>query len=343
MMSFLAASALLRSFSGWMRYSRSADRPFFAYLALWEPHEPVDFWSPYRWRRLYTKSSGKKSPLPDGYRGVQRQLLSHRASLESLAPAVASGGGGCVWRLAQRNAPSIYYGAMSQVDASFGWMLAEFERQGVRDNTIVVLTSDNGPEHRELNSWGSSGGLRGAKGYVYEGGIRVPLLVQWRTAIPRSFIVDEPVHLWDLMPTICAAAAVTLPNDREIDGVSLLPLLLPGVSKCDGFAASEDQAAAADAAERRGRHIRTRSFVDMPPPPPFALPPPQPIPLPRPEATGIKHPCLTRQTPLFWAMHRGRGGMQYALRNGPWKLIGGCDACAQCCVMCTSRLSPVVC
>ena len=232
---------------------------------------------------------------------------------------------------------------MSQVDESFGAMLRDLERLGVRHDTLVVLTSDNGPEHREKNSWGSSGGLRGAKGYVYEGGIRIPLLVQWPAAIRAPFVIHEPVHQWDLLPTICAIAGTMQPTDRAIDGVSLLGLLLSSPvgarahelrSPTDGAPCTKgllqglqglhDPAAAADAAERLGGYARLRPYVDaLPPHPPLTLLPTQSLPRPAVAASAVGGAALERPVPLFWAMHRGRGGMQYALRSGPWKLLGG--------------------
>ena len=343
--SFLAASALLRDFGGWLRHGRAANKPFFAYLALWEPHEPVHYWSPRRMRRLYAQPASHAGPRGvSGVPGADGSPWPPRyGSLEELAPAVASGGGVCVWRLAQRNPARIYYGAMSQVDESFGWMLAELDRQRLRDDTLVVLTSDNGPEHRELNSWGSSGGLRGAKGYVYEGGIRVPLLLQWPAVIHKPNVIDEPVHLWDLLPTICEAAGIALPTDRVLDGVSLLKLLISrpnehlvatsgergdeGEESTKLDQAGTDPAALAAAAELIGQYVRTQPYTEPLNRPVLPRPQPSALPLPRPRALpGNGHSHLQRETPLFWAMHRGRGGMQYALRSGPWKLIGGCAA-----------------
>ena len=336
--SYLAASALLRDFVGWVRVGRtSQDRPFFAYLALWEPHEPVQRWSPPRTQRLYTARVLARAAAADTVEKRPRLRRPPPASLEELAPNVASGGGGCVWRLPKRNPARVYYGAMSQVDESFGKMLRELTVMGQRENTMVVLTSDNGPEHRELNSWGSSGGLRGAKGYIYEGGIRIPMLVQWPAAIRDApFVVHEPVHHWDLLPTFCAAAGIPLPRDRPLDGVSLVGLLQSGGEPVSdpapeetmpmpktGRRAKNDAASLAVAAELRGEHVRLSQYVDPPPPsPPLRLVPAQTLPLPR-VAAGHETATLTRPTPLFWAMHRGRGGMQYAIRVGPWKLLGG--------------------
>ena len=339
--SFLAASALLRNFLGWVKHGKPRDKPFFAYLALWEPHEPVHRWSPKRLQRIYgdapAHGQGLAAPHEDGSarahgRGKQKRL----PALEELAPAVASGGGGCAWRLNKRNPPRVYYGCMSQVDESFGQMLDGFEALGVRENTLVMLTSDNGPEHREPNSWGSSGGLRGAKGYVYEGGIRIPLLIQWPAMIKQPFVVHEPIHQWDLLPTLCDVVGIAPPSDRVIDGVSLLGLLL---SEGDPEGAStstvtDDPAAAAREAETQGGYVRLRPFTEaLAPPPPALFAPAMMLPLPRPDGADTSAdmttgpfsmpPLLERSTPLFWAMHRGRGGMQYAIRVGAWKLLAG--------------------
>ncbi|EOD22909.1 hypothetical protein EMIHUDRAFT_195344 [Emiliania huxleyi CCMP1516] len=126
--SYAPASQLVAAFGGWLRGGRRRGAPFFAYLALWEPHEPA----------------------------------------ANIRQAVADACGG-------------------------------------------------------RHSWGSSGGLRGAKGYVYEGGIRVPLFLQW-PAFTRgqSATVQTPVHLWDLLPTLVEAAGVPLDADTrgELDGAT---------------------------------------------------------------------------------------------------------------------------
>ncbi len=255
--SFSPAAELVAAFEGWLSHGRRPAHPFFALLALWEPHEPVERWSPPEFRRMYHRPASGRSLVED-------------------AQAAQGGCGRCVWRRPLRGSPAVYYGCLSQADAAIGRALAALERRGLRDDTLVALTSDNGPEHRERNSWGSAAGLKGAKGFVYEGGIRVPLALQWPKALRASMPasgrdVDEPVQLWDLLPTLCAAASVPPPADRIVDGVNLLPLLfataLPGTA----------------------------------------------------EAGSV----LRRETPLFWAMHRGRGGMQYALREGDWKLLAG--------------------
>ena len=352
--SFLAASSLIDICVSWLSQGRKHKRqPFFLYLALWEPREPVDHWSPRHLRQLYEGTFA--GPVPSA-------VSRHGRSLESVAPAVAIGGGECAWRLPHRNPPSVYYGAISQIDEALGELLGQLDSQDLRQNTIFILASDNGPEHREANSWGSSGGLRGAKGFVYEGGIRIPLLIQWPAVLSKPTVVDEPVHLWDLLPTICAVVGIRPPSDRKIDGVSLLPVFdfhwhpmfefhrqqaRGGGQTLAGEQGIEDPAVDAEASELRGEHVRTRPHVEGLGLPRLRLPPAQPSLLPH--SVGLHQRMSTRactineskldgsslswtrtwstrlqrETPLFWGMHRAKGGVQYALRRGPWKLLGG--------------------
>lgn len=113
--SFVPASVLLVNFVGWLTHGRRVEQPFFAYLALWEPHEPVNKWSPANYQELYTSRLESRASDSSSSR--------IRSTLEDLAPSVASGGGGCTWRLPQRDPPRVYYGCLSQVDASIGEML----------------------------------------------------------------------------------------------------------------------------------------------------------------------------------------------------------------------------
>lgn len=95
------------------------------------------------------------------------------------------------------------------------------------DNTFVFFTSDNGPEgdgQKGLNR-GSTGGLRGRKRSLYEGGIRVPGIARWPGRIPANTTADAPVIGTDLFPTVLKLCSVRPPSDRVIDGVDVLPIL----------------------------------------------------------------------------------------------------------------------
>ena len=101
-----------------------------------------------------------------------------------------------------------------------GELLAALDRHGLRDNTLLVFTSDNGPWYQ-----GSPGGLRGRKGQSFEGGHRVPLLARWPRGISAGIVSREPAMNIDLFPTCLALGKLSLPADRIIDGESMVSLL----------------------------------------------------------------------------------------------------------------------
>lgn len=118
-----------------------------------------------------------------------------------------------------------HHGNITQADEAFGRLMQALQRLGVADNTIVFFTSDNGPEGTGLTARtrGTTGGLRGRKRSVYEGGIRVPFMVRWPGHVRPGTTSDEPVVGSDLFTTICTVTRAPIPQDRPIDGVSLLP------------------------------------------------------------------------------------------------------------------------
>lgn len=121
-----------------------------------------------------------------------------------------------------------YYGSISLVDHEVGRLLAVLDTRGLRDRTLVLFTSDNGPEGlrrypNAIHSHGSAGPLRGMKLSMYEGGLRVPGIVRWPGRVKPGGTCDEPVVFYDVLPTLCAVAGVS-PETRT-DGVNVLPLL----------------------------------------------------------------------------------------------------------------------
>lgn len=123
-----------------------------------------------------------------------------------------------------------HHGNVTQLDAAFGKLMKSLDEMKLADDTFVVFTSDNGPEGNGDNgrTRGSTGGLRGRKRDVYEGGIRVPGLVRWPGKIKAGTTSDVPVIGSDLFPTVLAVAGAAVPGDRVIDGGDLLPLLTSG-------------------------------------------------------------------------------------------------------------------
>jgi len=124
---------------------------------------------------------------------------------------------------------AIYYGNVTQMDHEFGRLVDTLDTMGLRDDTFVMFTSDNGPEtlNRYKTAWrshGSPGPLRGMKLHVYEGGIRVPGIIRWPGKTTAGRVCSEPICATDLLPTICAATGAQIPRDRPIDGASILPV-----------------------------------------------------------------------------------------------------------------------
>ena len=120
---------------------------------------------------------------------------------------------------------------VQEVDASIGRVLKALDDGKVAGNTLVIVTSDNGPETlayariREYQHY-SMGDLRGIKRDAWEGGHRVPFLARWPGQIPPGSVSGEVICHVDLMATLAAILEVPLPNDAAEDSVSILPALL---------------------------------------------------------------------------------------------------------------------
>lgn len=114
-----------------------------------------------------------------------------------------------------------YAAMIESIDQSLGRILEELERSDRTDNTLVIVTSDNGG----LGTVTSMAPLRGSKGMIYEGGIRVPLIMKWPRAIQPGRQSSTPVIGLDLYPTIVEATRSLPPEEYPLEGVSLMPLL----------------------------------------------------------------------------------------------------------------------
>ena len=117
---------------------------------------------------------------------------------------------------------SDYYGTITAMDVSIGRVRALLQQYNFSKNTLLWFTSDNGPE---VNTPGSSGGLRGKKRSLHEGGIRVPGIIEWPEMIKSNRKSSYPVVTNDFLPTVCDILGVEVPKDRAIDGQSIMPLI----------------------------------------------------------------------------------------------------------------------
>ena len=121
-----------------------------------------------------------------------------------------------------------YAGMITRMDRGIGAILDTLDQLKLNDNTIVIFTSDNGPTYDRLGGtdsvyFNSTAGLRGYKGSMNEGGIRVPCIVRWPKKIQPGSESSLPSAFWDLMPTLLEATGQAIPKD--LDGISLLPTL----------------------------------------------------------------------------------------------------------------------
>lgn len=115
-----------------------------------------------------------------------------------------------------------YYAAMlAEADAAIGRVLAKLREQQQEENTLIFLLSDNG----NGNDAADSGGLRGHKWFLWEGGIRVSWIASWKGRIPAGRVLKDPVIQLDILPTALAAAGTPAAPEWQLDGVNLLPLL----------------------------------------------------------------------------------------------------------------------
>lgn len=120
-----------------------------------------------------------------------------------------------------------HHGNVTQLDHAFGNLMKALDDRKLADATAVFFTADNGPEGdgTKGRTRGVTGGLRGRKRSMYEGGIRVPGLVRWPGRIPAGTVCDAPVVGSDLFPTVLGMCGLKPPADRVIDGTDALPAL----------------------------------------------------------------------------------------------------------------------
>lgn len=123
-----------------------------------------------------------------------------------------------------KSAAQIYYGSVTDMDKQIGRLFQALDDLGLAENTVVLFSSDNGPEDIHIKGAGHSGvgttgPFRGRKRSIYEGGVRMPAIVRWPGKIPAGTINDTTVVSGiDWLPTVCKLADVALPEDETLDG-----------------------------------------------------------------------------------------------------------------------------
>ena len=112
------------------------------------------------------------------------------------------------------------YGMVENIDDNFGRVLKTLENLKLYENTIVLFLTDNGPNGKRYN-----GNMKGRKGKVDEGGVRVPLLVQWKNHLPKGKTIKELTSHIDILPTLMDLCAIKNTEHKPFDGKSVVPLL----------------------------------------------------------------------------------------------------------------------
>lgn len=183
-------------------------QPFFAFVSYTSPHSemyaPEEFVAPYRGRFQETPYNGLAGPTPaDQFPQYYPEPIEEPNAVQA--------------------------GMVAALDAYIGELLASLEERGLAENTLVILSSDNGP-HSEGGGdpvgLAAAGPFRGGKRDLTEGGIHVPLVIRWPAAVEAGRVIEDPVHFADVLPTLADLAGVPEASAAlGANGHSLAPLL----------------------------------------------------------------------------------------------------------------------
>ncbi len=130
------------------------------------------------------------------------------------------------------SAAQIFYATVTDLDTQIGRLINRLDELGLADNTLILFSSDNGPEDIHVRNAGhsgigSAGPFRGRKRSLYEGGVRVPGIVCWPGHVPSGKIDDKSVVAGaDWLPTVCRLAGIDVPDGHQLDGVDAGDILL---------------------------------------------------------------------------------------------------------------------
>lgn len=191
--------------------AQSKEQPFLLYLSYYAVHTPIE---------APTHLIGK-------YQNKAKKLgFTNRSS------SIESGRERQVWpytkekRKVRIRQDDIKYAAMVEsMDTAIGQLLSTLDQLGLKDNTVVVFTSDNGGLSTAQGLPTSNLPLRGGKGWIYEGGIRVPAVIRWPGVTPPGKRCSIPASTTDIYPTFLEIAKIEAKPDQHQDGISLVPTL----------------------------------------------------------------------------------------------------------------------
>ena len=194
------------------------DRRFMTMVHLYSTHTPYD--PPAEFKELY------EDP---GYSGPLRSFWAHhRVAIEQGRYALTSAD--------VEQIKNLYYAGVTQADRMIGDLVAELERCGLRDNTLVIVTSDHGESLGERDLWEHV--------HMEQTNLRVPLIMSWPRGLPRGTRVRAMTDEIDVLPTVCDLLGLDLPREEgergRIDGTSLVPLVRGDAAAVREFSFAEN-------------------------------------------------------------------------------------------------------
>ncbi|WP_409967390.1 sulfatase-like hydrolase/transferase [Bengtsoniella intestinalis] len=189
---------------------RDQEKPFFLNLWHYDVHIPCEAKED---QILYFEEKAKKMGLDQKNPFVEGEFFPIEKKKDL--------------RLCRRTFQSdpVYAAMIYNLDLNIGRLLDALEAEGLTENTLVVFTSDNGGLSTSLGSPTSNAPAREGKGWMYEGGVRVPMIAVWPNHIRPGSECDYPITSTDFFPTYLEAAGLPLMPDLHKDGQSMIPLL----------------------------------------------------------------------------------------------------------------------
>lgn len=194
-------------------------QPFFLHLSLYAPHTPLQ--AP---QELIEKYQKKAAALGLGDKegalepGRERQVWPDTEEPRKV-------------RIRQDHA--VYAAMIESLDSAIGRVLAKLDALNLRDNTAIVFTSDNGGLSTDEGHPTSNLPYRAGKGWIYEGGLRVPLAIRWPGVASAGKVCNVPTTSTDFYPTLLEMAGLPAKPEQHLDGVSFVPLLRNPFAKFD--------------------------------------------------------------------------------------------------------------
>ncbi len=180
---------------------KNKKKPFFAYISYNAPHEPLLV--PQDYLDMYKDTDIK--PENYGERGKPFPEMTYKSH---------------PYRRSDIEAAKRVYAMVTNIDDNVGKLYSFLKATNLLENTLLIFFTDNGPQHHRYR-----GGLKGKKGTILEGGIRVPCFMHYKNGFPQDRVIDNTSSVMDILPTVLDLCKIEPLANNNVDGISLLPLI----------------------------------------------------------------------------------------------------------------------